>query len=75
MSESTLITHCGARRVSRDELEAVALPVPQGRWVPVSHGHVLTMVTDQMQEAGFQVAKQELASSKDDVPCHSSAFV
>src|SRR5262245_20791590 len=63
---SNLILHCGARRVGLDELNAVPAPPPEGRWVPLRHGAVLHRVKETLREAGYTVAKEDLALSRND---------
>jgi hypothetical protein len=58
-----MVLHCGARRVSFEELAAVPTPEPEGRWHPVGHARLLTTVLDQMKPLGLEVASQELALS------------
>src|SRR2546421_247517 len=38
MASANLMLHCGAREVTRSELDAVPCPKPDGRWFPVPHG-------------------------------------
>ena len=44
MSTSTLITHCGAREVSREELDKVEAPPATASWFPVNHATVIDTV-------------------------------
>jgi len=45
MSTTTLVTHCGAREVSREELDRIEAPPPTQTWFPVRHSTVVESVT------------------------------
>jgi hypothetical protein len=66
MAQASLVLHCGAREVSRDELDAVPCPKPAGRWVPVPHGTVLTHALDALTQAGYDVERMQLGLSRGD---------
>src|SRR5262245_3706555 len=66
MSSGNLCLHKGARLVSLDELTPIKAPPPEGRWYPVSHHQVLERVTGTLQEAGYEVQRQQLALSRND---------
>ena len=63
---SNLILHCGARKVELDELSKVPAPPQEGRWFPLSHGSVLRRVKETLGEAGYSVAREQLALSRGD---------
>lgn len=65
MSTSVLMLHRGARAVTFEELRDVKPPMPEGRWYPLSHGHVLHNVRHTLRDAGFTVAKECLGLSPD----------
>jgi hypothetical protein len=65
MSEAKLILHKGARQVSPDELREVRPPQPVGRWHPISHHRVLSVVTQTLIEAGYATEKSQLGLSPD----------
>jgi len=50
-----LLLHCGAQRVSREDLIAVATPCGTDTWFPLSHGAILREVEDQLKTTGFQI--------------------
>jgi hypothetical protein len=63
---ASLVLHCGARRVERDELQAVPCPEAEGRWRPVPHHVVLDYAQTALIDAGYGIEKSELGLSKDD---------
>jgi hypothetical protein len=66
VTQSVLMLHKGAREVTREIVEAVPVPAPEGRWHPLSHGSVLDLVVKRLGVAGFEVARQRLALSRND---------
>ena len=66
MVQSKLMLHCGAREVSREQLDAIPCPPAEGRWRPVPHGTVLTYATRALEDAGYEVEKLSLGVSRND---------
>ena len=66
MSTSSLITHCGARAVGREELLSVKAPEATRTWFPLSHRSVLQAVEEKLEEGGFRVEREHLALSRHD---------
>ena len=64
MSTTTLVTHCGAREVSREELNLIEAPPPTQTWYPVRHSTVVESVSDLLQTGGFQIQKATYAISR-----------
>lgn len=64
MSTTTLVTHCGAREVSREELDRIEAPPPTQTWYPVRHSTVVESVSDLLQTGGFQIQKACYAISR-----------
>lgn len=64
MSTTTLVTHCGAREVNRDELDRIDAPQPTATWYPVRHSIVVESVSDLLQTGGFQIQKATYAVSR-----------
>lgn len=62
---SQLYVHTGGREAPLEEVLSIEAPPPEGRWYPISHGAVLNRVRDTLDEAGFVVAKERYALSKD----------
>ena len=65
MANSNLVLHRGAKAVSLEELQQFQAPPPEGRWFPLSHGRVLSVVTDTLGEAGYLIEKQQLGVMRD----------
>lgn len=63
MATSTLITHCGSRVVSRDELDAIEAPPPTKSWFPIKHAIVVDTVTQALTDGGFQIRQTKVAMS------------
>ena len=55
MKLTNLVLHCGAATVSRDQLERVATPSPEGRWHPISHHSLVNQVQSGLEAAGMRV--------------------
>ncbi len=66
MASSSLITHCGARVVTREELDRVEAPSPTETWFPVKHSLVIDTVGQSLQAAGFRVERMNFALSRND---------
>jgi len=65
MASSHLILHRGATPVTPEELATYQAPPPQGRWFPLSHGRVLSVVSETLGEAGYEIEKQQLGVLRD----------
>lgn len=61
-----MILHCGAREVTRDQLELVPCPSPSGRWRPVPHHQVLDHAVKALGDAGYGIQKMKLGLARDD---------
>lgn len=66
MSTSSLVAHCGARIVEREELGKVPLPPATSTWYPVSHLHVVEKVETALQQSGFVVEREQFALTRND---------
>jgi hypothetical protein len=64
MQSSSLILHCGACRVSRDQLNHVEAPPATDTWFPLKHATVLDRVQETLQQSGFEVRSTQLALSR-----------
>jgi hypothetical protein len=62
---SALCLDRGGRFVELEELNSVPAPPPEGRWFPLSHGHVLTKVRETLTDAGYAVEREQLGLSAD----------
>jgi hypothetical protein len=63
---TSLITHCGARVVTREELNRVEPPPATATWFPVKHSLVIDTVSQSLQEAGFRIERTQFALSRSD---------
>src|SRR4051794_4301193 len=66
MATSTLIAHCGARVVTREELDRVQAPASTATWFPVKHACVVDTARQALSDAGFAVRKEQFALSRGD---------
>ena len=55
MKLNNLVLHCGAATVSRDQLERVVTPSPEGRWHPISHHSLVNQVQSGLEAAGMRI--------------------
>jgi hypothetical protein len=58
-ASSSLVLHAGARAATLEELRAYRAPAPEGRWYPVSHVRVVETVKTTLQEAGYDIRKEQ----------------
>jgi len=61
---NNLILHCGARRVSRNELMAVPTPMPTRTHRPVPHIHIAEMLAYEAKNRGYSITSEEYGLSK-----------
>lgn len=64
-SSSTLVAHCGARKVTRDEL--MEIPVPEGTRThqPLSHYEIVEVLEEALSFRYLKIVKDEYAVSQD----------
>jgi hypothetical protein len=62
---STLVAHCGARKVTRDEL--MTIPVPEGTRThqPLSHYEIVEVLEEALSFRYLKIVRDEYAVSKD----------
>lgn len=63
---TSLITHCGARVVTREQLDLIEPPPATATWFPVKHALVIDTVTRSLEAAGFRAERTQLALSRGD---------
>ena len=63
---ASLITHCGARGVTREELDLIEAPAPTATWFPVRHSLVIDTVSKSLESAGFRAERTQFALSRGD---------
>jgi hypothetical protein len=61
---STLLTHCGARAISREQLDAIGAPPPTRTWFPVRHADAIDSVASALSDAGFAIRRVQFAVSR-----------
>ena len=68
MSTSTLVLHCGAREVTRDQLDAISANTPPATrtFVPVSHSVALDTVVRTMADSGFAARSIKIGVARGD---------
>lgn len=54
-----LILHCGAEKMTREELRAIPTPQPTRTWKPVSHFEAATLVAFEAESRGYSIAQEE----------------
>ena len=64
MTVSDLCLHAGGRLVSEEELREYRAPPPEGRWFPIAHHDVLRKVKETLNDAGYEVERQQLALAR-----------
>jgi hypothetical protein len=60
---ATLLLHCGANLVERDEVYGIQTPEPTSTWYPLPHREVLGEVTIQLDQGKFQIVSEQDALS------------
>ena len=65
MHKSNLILHCGASKVSRDELAAVETPLSTHSWTPIGHFELLEQVEKALSSRKLSVVSQAHGLTKD----------
>ena len=56
----------GARRLDYDELKTIAAPQGTATWQPIAHSRAVDYVTKAVEDAGFKIAKMDLAVARGD---------
>ena len=54
-----LILHCGANRVTRDDLRLIPTPAPTSSWRPVPHIEVAELITSQAAANGYMIESEQ----------------
>jgi hypothetical protein len=63
MASSTLMSHCGGRDVTLNELATIEAPPPTETWFPVAHFDVFRAAQQTLTSAGYTIGKQRFAIS------------
>jgi hypothetical protein len=61
-----LMLHCGARQVTRTELDAVEAPAATSTWFPIAHRTVIDAVTGTLTNSGFVVNRSQFGLARND---------
>ena len=64
--EAKLVLHCGARQVSRADLEAIEAPSATSTWFPIAHRTVIDAVTGTLTSSGFVVKREQFGLARND---------
>ena len=59
-----LLTHCGALRVTRDELAAFDPPARTATWTPVKHSDLVNVLHAELARRGLRVRREQYAIQK-----------
>jgi hypothetical protein len=63
--QATLVAHCGARKVSRDELMAIPMPEATRTHQPLSHFEIVEALEEALSFRHLSVVRDEYAVSQD----------
>lgn len=58
MNKANLVLHCGATRISREDLDKMEAPQGTDTWKPISHGRMLGLVEGAVEKMGLHVVEQ-----------------
>ena len=65
MSEATLIAHCGATKVSREELKMIPVPESTRTFKPIPHHEIVSALVEALSFRYIGVVRDEYAVSPD----------
>lgn len=60
-AHGTLLTHCGARRMSRSELTQIPSPAPTATWKPIRHSELIEHLDLALQAHGLHIWREQFA--------------
>ena len=61
-----IVDTLGARRLDYDELKTIPAPQGTATWQPIANAQAVDYVTKAVEDAGFQIAKMDLAVARGD---------
>lgn len=64
-AESKLYLHCGAERITRDEIVKVATPEPTETWCPIAHASLIEQVEKALATVNMRVVDEAYGLTKD----------
>ena len=63
--EGTLIAHCGAGKITREELQNLPMPASTGTFKPIAHHEVVEAPVETLGFRHIGVVRQEYAATPD----------
>lgn len=63
--QATLLAHCGSRKITREELHEIPVPLGTRTHQPLSHYEVVEVLTESLSFRMLKVIRDEYAVSKD----------
>lgn len=61
----TLVSHSGAVKATRKDLEAIAPPAATTTWKPVQHAELVSVLRDQLESRGLRIREEAYAVQRD----------
>lgn len=65
MKMTDLVLHCGAGKVSEEDVRRVDTPAPTDSWYPIPHHELLDSVRRNVEAAGFNIVQEAHALARD----------
>src|SRR5215471_18140621 len=65
MEQSQLLAHCGTRKITREELNAILAPTPTATHQPLPHGVIVAALIESLSFRHISVVRDEYAVSPD----------
>ena len=62
---STLVAHCGARKITREELREIPIPVGTRTHQPLSHSEIVNVLEEALSFRYLKIVRDEFAVSSD----------
>src|SRR2546428_682024 len=57
----TLVAHCGAEKVTRKDLEAIAAPNPTASWKPIRHADLVAAIETELARRDLGIRQESFA--------------
>lgn len=58
MKKSNLVLHCGARSITREQLNAIEAPAPTASWCPVAYGKLVAEVERSLGASNMRIVNE-----------------
>jgi hypothetical protein len=65
MRNLNLTLHCGGSVVTREQLDKIQTPSPEGRWYPIPHLELVNQVDSRLQEHGMKIVTEAFGLARD----------